>query len=115
MKRKVHKPESFVLSTSVHRSVALPPKIKGSKDFGKKINLMRLFETMKGHCFFVPNYDLDSNPSQSFVNFKVEGLGSFNVYETGSCTCGIKLEEDATVSLLDAFYKIYVRPVLYGE
>jgi len=87
------------------RKIALP-----NKKTGQRINLEKLYMSIKGVDSFQPQYDKDSNPCQNWVEVTISGKAKF--FSNGTVTTNLNLPDSALIELFDKFYKAYVKEVL---
>lgn len=87
--------------------ISLPNKNKGSKDYGKKINLQKLYENTPQTKTIKLNYDKDSNPYQNYIGIELNG--HIRMYSNGTVTTNFPIPQEALLIFLDKFYKAYVR------
>ena len=103
-----------VLEQNPLTKISLPNKNKGSKDYNKKINLKKLYNTIDQtknlQTHLEPNYDTEINPKQNYLGIKL--TGNIRLYSNGTVTTNFPIPQDALLLFLDKFYKAYVRDCL---
>ena len=112
----------MVLKNKEHKLNFIPPKTRTIElfnkdirhhDFGKKIDLQKLCESLKENNLFVPSYDLDSNPFQNYIQIDVKGLndieGSFWIYANGTARTNIGVHKDYLCYLTIFLYNMYIK------
>lgn len=99
-----------LLEQTAYTKISLPNKNQGSKDYGKKINLQKLHQTIQDNRTFKTNYDTDSNPYQNYIELTITGKA--RIYSNGTITSYLNLPKEALIEFYDKFYKAYVRDTL---
>jgi hypothetical protein len=103
------------LQPSKFRKVKLPNGLPLTKDSGKKINLLALYQSLQNNPIFKPQYDLDTNPRQNFVKIDIINLninGCMWIYSNGTISTNIGLKDEILISLIDFLYQLYGRDTL---
>ena len=95
------------------KKIALPNKLvrgKIGKDRGKRINLKRLHDKLKGKETLNPNYDTRSNPFLNYLEIKV--TGSIWVYANGTAKTNLNLPDESLLILMEKLYYEYMEDCL---
>lgn len=87
------------------KKIALPNK----KHF-KRINLEKLFESLKSNNSFQAHLDREINPSQNWVSINI--VGEAKIFSNGTVTTNLNLPDEALIEIFDKLYKAYILEVL---
>ncbi len=94
-----------VFVPQAQKVIALP-----NKKIGRKINLRKLHDLIKGKETLNPKYDTRSNPCLNYLEINVSG--SIWVYANGTAKTNLNLPDESLLLFFDKLYQAYMKECL---
>jgi len=89
----------------------VPPIIKKislpNKKYNQKIDLNKLFQSMKTNESFQAQYDKRKNPYQNWVEITITGKAK--IFSNGTATTNLMLPDESLIEFFDKIYKAYIK------